>query len=290
MKQTFDLLKTTLSDFSNDRCPQMAAALSYYTVFALPPLLILILALVGVFVDPQDLHGRIVAEMRALVGTEGARLISGIITGANRPGQGIMAVTGVVALLLGATGAFTQLQEALNTAWEVKPDPGQGGIKSFLGKRVLSFGMVLVVAFLLLVSFVISALVSAFGDVVVGILGGTGEMIAQTVQIVIGFGVAWLLFAALFKFLPDAVISWRDVRLGALVTALLFTVGRFAIGFYLGRSEATNAFGAAAALAVLLVWIYYAAIILLLGAEFTQVWARRHNREIEPEPGAVRIA
>jgi membrane protein len=290
MKQTFDLLKTTLSDFSNDRCPQMAAALSYYTVFALPPLLILILALVGVFVDPQDLHGRIVAEMRALVGTEGARLISGIITDANRPGQGIMAVTGVVALLLGATGAFTQLQEALNTAWEVKPDPRQGGIKSFLGKRVLSFGMVLVVAFLLLVSFVISALVSAFGDVVVGILGGTGEMIAQTVQIVIGFGVAWLLFAALFKFLPDAVISWRDVRLGALVTALLFTVGRFAIGFYLGRSEATNAFGAAAALAVLWVWIYYAAIILLLGAEFTQVWARRHNREIEPEPGAVRIA
>jgi membrane protein len=290
MKQTFDLLKTTLSDFSNDRCPQMAAALSYYTVFALPPLLILILALVGVFVDPQDLHGRIVAEMRALVGTEGARLISGIITDANRPGQGIMAVTGVVALLLGATGAFTQLQEALNTAWEVKPDPRQGGIKSFLGKRVLSFGMVLVVAFLLLVSFVISALVSAFGDVVVGILGGAGEMIAQTVQIVIGFGVAWLLFAALFKFLPDAVISWRDVRLGALVTALLFTVGRFAIGFYLGRSEATNAFGAAAALAVLLVWIYYAAIILLLGAEFTQVWARRHNREIEPEPGAVRIA
>jgi membrane protein len=290
MKQTFDLLKTTLSDFSNDRCPQMAAALSYYTVFALPPLLILILALVGVFVDPQDLHGRIVAEMRALVGTEGARLISGIITDANRPGQGIMAVTGVVALLLGATGVFTQLQEALNTAWEVKPDPRQGGIKSFLGKRVLSFGMVLVVAFLLLVSFVISALVSAFGDVVVGILGGTGEMIAQTVQIVIGFGVAWLLFAALFKFLPDAVISWRDVRLGALVTALLFTVGRFAIGFYLGRSEATNAFGAAAALAVLLVWIYYAAIILLLGAEFTQVWARRHNREIEPEPGAVRIA
>lgn len=289
MKQAFDLLKATLSDFSNDRCPQMAAALSYYTVFSLPPLLILILALVGVFVDPQDLHGRIVAEMQSLVGTEGARLISGIITDANRPGKGIMAVAGGVALLLGATGAFAQLQEALNAAWQVKPDPEQGGIKSFLGKRVLSFGMILVIAFLLLVSFVISALVSAFGSAVAGALGDAGELIAQAAQIVVGFGVAWLLFAAIFKFLPDALISWRDVRLGALVTALLFTIGRFAIGVYLGRSEATDAFGATAALAILFVWIYYAAIIVLVGAEFTQVWARRHHREIKPEPGAIRI-
>jgi membrane protein len=289
MGQTFDLVKATLSHFSRDRCPQMAAALSYYTVFSLPPLLILILALVGVFVDPQDLRGRIVAEMQALLGSDGARLISGIITDANRPGTGIMAVAGVVALLLSATGAFTQLQEALNTAWGVKPDPAQGGIKSFLIKRVLSFGMILVIAFLLLVSFVVSALVSAFGAVLADAVGGTGELIAQAVQIVVGFAIAWLLFAAMFKFLPDAVISWRDVRLGALVTALLFTVGRFGIGFYLGRSDATDAFGATAALAVLFVWIYYAAIILLVGAEFTQVWARRHNREIEAEPGAVRI-
>ena len=288
MWQAFDLAKATFRDFNEDRCPQMAAALSYYTVFSLPPLLILLLALFGVFVDPADMRGRIVREMEALLGADGGKLIDVIITQANRPGTGVMAVIGVVALLLGATGAFLQLQQALNTAWEVRPDPKQGGIKAFIQKRLLSFGMILVVAFLLLVSFVVAALVSAFGDLLRAWWGSGAAVIAQLVQVAAGLAVTWLLFALMFKFLPDARISWRDVRFGALVTAVLFTVGRFAIGLYLGRSESANAFGAAAALAVLLVWIYYAANIVLLGAEFTQVWVRQQGRRLQPEPGAVR--
>lgn len=289
MSKVIGILKETFGNFLNDKCPQMAASLSYATVFALPPLLVLILASVGLFVDPQDFQGRIVTEMRSLLGTEGAEVIGDIIAGANRPGRGGMAIASVIMLLVGATGAFVQLQGALNTTWRVKPDPKQGGIKAFIGKRMLSFGMILVIGFMLLISFVVAALVTAFGDVLKNYLGGAGEIIAQVTQIVLGLAVTWALFAAMFKLLPDAGIAWRDVRTGALVTALLFTIGRVGIGLYLGHRATASAFGAAAALAVLLIWIYYAAMILLLGAEFTRAWATAHGRTIEPEDGAVRI-
>jgi membrane protein len=289
MKKLFGMAKETFSHFLNDNCPQMAASLSYATVFALPPLLVLLLAGVGVFVDPQDLQGRIVTEMEALLGADGARTIGEIITASNQPGRGAMAIASIVMLLVGATGAFVQLQDALNTTWRVKPDPKKGGIKAFIGKRMMSFGMIFVIGFLLLISFVVAALVTAFADVIVRSMGDAGVIIAQAIQIVLGFVVAWGLFAALFKVLPDAEISWKDVRMGAFVTALVFSIGRVAIGFYLGHSKTASAFGAAAALAVLLIWIYYAAVIVLLGAEFTRVWATHHGRAIEPEEGAVRI-
>lgn len=289
MKKALDIAKETFSGFMEDKCPRMAAALSYATIFALPPLLLVLLYLLGLFVDPDQFRGRIVAETAKLVGPDGANMISTIITQANRPGGGVMAVVGILMLLVGATGAFVQLQDALNTAWEVKPDPDAGGIKVFIGKRVMSFGMILAVGFLLLVSFVVAAAVSAMGDVARDYLGGAGEIVAQVGQFVVGLAITWLLFALIFKVLPDAKISWKDVRVGALVTALLFGIGRFAIGFYLGKSASLDAFGTAAALAVLLIWIYYAAMIVLLGAEFTQVWVRRHGREIQPEEGAVKF-
>jgi membrane protein len=288
MKQVIGIIKDTFRDFSDDKCPRMAAALSYYTVFSLPPLLLLILAIIGFFVDPADAQGHFMDQLTGLVGPQGGEAMRTMVEQANHPKGGIMAVVGIVTLLLGATGAFTQLQDALNTAWEVKPDPKAGGIKPFIAKRLLSFGMILVIAFMLLVSFVISALISAFGDVLNNYLGGAGATIVQVLQIVIGLAVTWLLFAVMFKVLPDAKIAWKDVWVGALVTALLFTVGRFLIGLYLGKSESANAFGAAAALAIIFVWIYYAAIILFLGAEFTQVWVKRHGRVIEPEGGAVK--
>ena len=289
MKQALTITKETFKDFSDDRCPQMAAALSYYTVFSLPPLLLLILAIVGFFVDPADAQGRFMDQIAGLVGPQGADAMRTMVEQANQPKGGIMAVVGIATLILGATGAFTQLQEALNTAWEVKPDPRQGGLKKFLTKRVLSFGMVLVIAFMLLVSFVVSAAVAAFGDLLNNYLGSGGEVIGQVVQIVVGLLVVWGLFAVMFKVLPDAKIGWKDVWVGAFVTAVLFTVGRFAIGLYLGHSNSANAFGAAAALAIIFIWIYYAAIILFLGAEFTQVWVKRHGRTIEPEEGAIKI-
>ena len=289
MKMGFGMVKETFSHFMNDKCPQMAASLSYATVFALPPLLVLVLAGVGLFVDPQDFQGRIVTEMQGLLGKDGAQMIGDIITASKAPGRGGMAIASIVMLMVGATGAFVQLQDALNTTWRVKPDPKQGGLKAFIGKRVLSFGMIFLIGFLLLISFVVAALVTAFADVLERNLGSFGAIIAQVTQIVLGLAIAWALFGALFKVLPDAEISWKDVRTGALVTALLFTVGRVGIGLYLGHSQTASAFGAAAALAVLLIWIYYAAMILLLGAEFTRVWATSHGRAIEPEEGAVHI-
>jgi membrane protein len=289
MKQAIGIVKDTFRDFSDDKCSRMAAALSYYTVFSLPPLLLLILAIIGFFVDPADAQGRFMDQITGLVGPQGGEAMRTMIEQANHPRGGIMAVVGVATLLLGATGAFAQLQDALNTAWEVRPDPQQGGIRQFLTKRLLSFSMILVIAFMLLVSFVISALISAFGDILNNYLGGAGEVIGHAVQLIIGLAVAWLLFAVMFKVLPDARIGWKDVWVGALVTAVLFTIGRFLIGLYLGKSESANAFGAAAALAIIFVWIYYAANILFLGAEFTQVWVRRQGRRIEPEPGAVKL-
>jgi membrane protein len=289
MAKALDLLKSTFKDFSADKCPTYAAALSYATVFALPPLLMLVFAIVGMFVDPADFRGRVVTEIQKLVGAQGAQMIGQIIQGAHAPGKGVMAILGIIMLVVGATGAFVALQDALNTAWGVKPDPKQGGVKAFIKKRIFSFGMIFVIGFMLLISFVMAAVIAAAGDMLRGSMGGAGELIAQAVQIVFGLLVTWALFAAIFKVLPDAKISWRDVRVGALVTAILFTLGRVGIVFYIAHSKTASTFGAASALAVLLIWIYYAALILLMGAEFTQIWATQHGRDIEPEEGAVRI-
>ena len=192
--------------------------------------------------------------------------------------------------MLGASGAFGQLQAALNRAWEVAPDPEQGGLKAFLLKRVFSFGMILSVAFLLLVSLVLSAALSAFGGALAGMLPeGVSATLLQVLNQVVSFAVIAGLFAAIFKVLPDATVAWRDVWVGAAVTAVLFVVGKFVIGYYLGRSNPGEAFGAAGSLAVMFVWIYYSSMILLLGAEFTQAWAEARGSGIAPERGAVRV-
>ena len=178
---------------------------------------------------------------------------------------------GVAALLVGATGAFLQLQASLNKAWEVKPDPKQGGIKQFIRKRLFSFGMILVIAFLLLVSLVVSALISALGHMLQSLLpGGVSEVLLYLVDLVVSLAVITSVFATMFKVLPDAEIAWKDVWPGAVVTAVLFVLGKFLIGFYLGRSNPGEAFGAAGALALILAWIYYSSLILLFGAEFTE--------------------
>jgi membrane protein len=195
-----------------------------------------------------------------------------------------------LALILGASGAFGQLQAALNRAWEVAPDPQQGGLKAFLLKRVFSFGMILSVAFLLLVSLVVSASLSAFGDALGGMLpDGVSATLLQVLNQVVSVAAVTVLFAAIFKVLPDARVALRDIWVGAAVTAVLFVVGKFLIGFYLGRSNPGEAFGAAGSLALMLVWIYYSSMILLFGAEFTQAWAEARGGGIAPERGAVRV-
>ena len=288
----FAIFKQSVRDFIDDDAPTMAAALSYYTVFSLPPLLVLLLTLLGAVLDPQDIQGTVETQIRGLMGPEGSNQIRTIIANAERPGSGslITTVLGLVALVLGATGVFGQLQAALNRAWEVGPDPEQGGFKSFVMKRVFSLGMVVALAFVLLVSLVLSAALTAFGDSLAGYLPeGLSEPVLQAINFALSFGVITLLFASMYKVLPDATIAWRDVWVGAAFTALLFTIGKFLLGLYLGRSNPGEAFGAAGALALMLVWIYYSSMIVLLGAEFTQVWAERRGSGIVPEKGAVRV-
>lgn len=289
---TVALLKRTASEFVNDECPRMAAALSYYTVFSLPALLVLILLVAGAVWDPEDVRGQLAAQIDAVMGPATAEQVRAILDQSEQPGAGrpLAAILGIGALLFGATGAFIELQAALNRAWNVGPDPEQGGIRNFITKRLLSIGMVLSIAFLLLVSLVLSAVLAAFGDVFTTMLPGE---VSEALLVALNFGVSLLvitlLFAAMFKVLPDAQIAWRDVWVGALVTTVLFLVGKFLIGLYLGQTNPGEAYGAAGSLAILLVWIYYSAMILLIGAEFTQVWANDRGRGVEPQEGAVRV-
>lgn len=287
------MLKQTFSEFSEDDCMSMAAALAYYTIFSLPPLLLLIITLAGFFFSPDQVQQTIQEQAGGLIGPEGAQQVQTMVANASDSVQagGIFAlVLSIGGLLFGATGAFAQLQHTLNRAWEIEPDPEESGIMSFLSKRLLSLGMILVIAFLLLVSLVLSAAISALsGQLTEFLPGGVGEYVLFVVNAGVSLLVITLLFAAIFKVIPDARIAWRDVWAGAFVTALLFVIGQFLIGLYLGQSNPGEAFGAAGSLALILVWVYYSAIILFLGAEFTQVYARRKGSGIEPEEGAVRV-
>ncbi|HEX5581339.1 MAG TPA: YihY/virulence factor BrkB family protein [Gemmatimonadaceae bacterium] len=286
------ILKRTWDEFNADDCMQQAAALAYYTAFSLPPLLMLLLLIAGAVWDPADVQGAIERQISTFMGPAGAAQVRSILANVEQPGTGgaVGTAASVGALVFGATGAFVQLQSSLNRAWEVKPDPRQGGVKNFLLKRLFSFGMVLAVAFLLIVSLVLSALLSAFGDLLGRMLPeGFSATVLQLINLGLSVVVFSAIFATMFKVLPDAVVGWRDVIVGALVTTLLFAIGRFIISFYLGRSDPGSAYGAAGSLVIILVWIYYSAIILLIGAEYTQAWAEAHGRKIEPEPGAVRV-
>ena len=288
-KQALGLAKDTFKEFVNDDATWMAAALSYFTVFALAPLLVILLQVASLIWDATQVRDALTGQFQAVMGQEVARQVQTMMMSAQQQttsGTGIRLVLGIAGLVFGATGAFVSLQQALNRAWEVQPDPKRGGIKNFITKRFLSLGMVLGIAFLILVSLALTAALSAAGQ---ALFGGFGETVGQALNFALSFVVIALLFAAIFKVLPDAKIDWRDVWVGAVATAIFFVVGKFLIGLYIGQSNPGSAFGAAGALAVLLVWIYYAALIVLLGAEFTQAWMKVHGRDIVPEQGAVRV-
>jgi membrane protein len=286
------IVKDSAKDFIDDDCMDAAAALSYYTIFSLPALLVLILTIIGAVMSPSDVRGGLEGQLESLMGPSAGEQVRTIIQQAEqKPHSGLIAtILGVVGLLLGATGAAGQLQKALNRTWNVEPDPSQGGLKNFLTKRIFSLGMILVVAFFLLVSLVVSAALTGMGDRLDSVLpAGLSGLFLEVLNMVISLAVITLLFGALFKVMPDAKISWRSVWVGAAVTALLFVIGKFLIGFYLGQSNPGQAYGAAGSLAVLLLWVYYSSLILLFGAEFTETWAERRGKGIEPEPGAVRV-
>ncbi len=282
------LATTTVQEVTDDDVPTLAAAIAYYTVFSLPPLLVLLVAIAGAVLGPDEVARALTKQAGSAVGGGASDAVRSMIDNASSLGSGIGAkLAGIAALLFGATGAFSQLQKALNRAWEVEEASEGGGLLSVLLKRVLSFGMVLTIAFLLLVSLALSAVLTALGDAASSVAGdGAAGALVQVLNLVVSFGVTAALFAVLFRVLPDAEVAWRDVWVGALVTAVLFTIGKAAIGLYLGTADPGSAFGAAGSLALLLVWIYYSALIVLVGAEFTQAWAEQAGEGIEPEePG-----
>ncbi len=279
------LLKETVDDFFEDGCPMHAAALSYYTIFSLPPMLALLIMLAGFIWEPAQIQGAIESQVRDLVGSNGAAQVKAMLEHRDGTGgNGLLTTTvGIGLLIFGATGSFLQLQTALNRAWEVEPIPGKGRIRDFITKRLFSFGLILGIFFLLLVSLVVTAGLSALSQQFAGDLS---ETLLLALNAVIAFGVITVLFAAMFKVMPDAEMDLRDVWVGAFATALLFMIGKFALGYYLGRSDPGSAFGAAGSLAVILIWIYYASWTVLFGAEFTQAWVERYGNGIRPEKGA----
>jgi membrane protein len=284
--QIKDLLVETFNDWNEDKAPRLAAALSYYTIFSLAPLLIIVISIAGLVFGQDAARGEVIAQVSSFMGEEGAEAISGLLEASNRPTTGtIAAIIGFVTLLFGAAGVFSQLKDALNTIWEVAPKPNQG-VWGFIRGNLLSFSMVLGIGFLLLVSLLISTVISAAGK----FLGGDaieGSIIWGIVNFLIQGLITFGLFALIFRELPDAEITWRDVFLGAAFTALLFAIGRFAISFYLAQTATGSTFGAAGSLVVILVWVYLSAQILFFGAEFTQVYARRYGSRIRPAANAV---
>jgi membrane protein len=288
-KQLWSIVKQVASEWSEDKISRLAAALAYYAAFSLAPILVIVLAIAGLVVDKTTAQDEILAQMNGLMGAEGAGAVETLLENSAQSEQQSLwaAVLGIATLIFGATGVFVQLQDALNTIWEVEPKPGLG-FGAMIRTRFLSFTMVLVIGFLLLISLVVSAGLSAMGNYVGGLLPDY-ELLWQVVNFVVSFAVITLLFAMIFKFLPDVEIAWRDVWMGAVVTTVLFLIGKYLIGLYLGRSAVGSTFGAAGSFAILLLWVYYSAQILLIGAEFTQVYANRYGTDIRPAEHAVPV-
>jgi membrane protein len=287
-RETLELFKDTFSNWNKDHAPRLGAALAYYTVFSLGPLLIIVIAIAGLVFGAEAAQGQIVGQMQGLVGEQGAVFIQAAIESASQPRSSVIAsVIGIVTLLLGALGVFAQLQDALNVIWDVTPKPDRGW-RGLIEDRLLSFSMILVVGFLLLVSLLASTALAAFFKYVGGVVPMTA-VVAEGVNFFVSFAVITLLFALIFKYLPDARIAWSNVWIGAAMTALLFTIGKVILGIYLGNSAVSSAYGAAGSLVVVLVWVYYSAQILFFGAEFTKVYANRYGAGIIPAPNAVRV-
>lgn len=272
MRKAAGLFKQTFIEFNEDKVPRLGAALAYYTIFSVGPLLLIAMAIAGLIFGQEAARGQLAGELGKVFGPEMAKSLEQMVEAAAKPDSGTLAtIIGVVTLLIGASGVFGQLKDALNTIWNVEPRKGSG-LRSFVMGRFLSMAMVLGIGFLLLVTLVIDTFISAAGGYLERMIGG--EAVMQAIQLIISFAVATVLFAAIFRILPDLKIAWRDVWLGALFTSLLFVLGKWGLAVYLGKAAPGSAYGAAGSLVILLIWVYWSAQIMLLGAEFTQVYAR----------------
>ena len=271
----------------DDDVPRLGASLAYYTLFAIAPVLLVATAIAGMVFGAEAVRGEVVGQLDQLIGREGARAVQSLLEGANQRQSGIVAtVVGSVAFLVAATGAFLELQAALNTIWRVKPNPAVN-LRAFVFDRLRSFGLVVAIGFLLMVSLAVTAALAAFGGWLSGRSPGI-PLVWSGVTVLVSLVVTAALFALLYRVLPDVRLRWRDVSVGAVVTAVLFTVGQQFIGLYLGRSSVASSYGATGSVMILLLWVYYSCQILLLGAEFTRAYALRHGARPAPEPFAQR--
>ena len=274
------LLKLAYQGWTEDNASRLAAALAYYTIFSLAPLLVIVIAVTGLIWDRGAVRAQILSQVQSLVGAEGAEFVASLMTSTGSPGEGILALgIGILTLLFGALGVFNELHTSLNIIWNIKVEKPKGflqSLKKLLRDRLLSFTMILGIGFVLLVSLVVTAGLAAAQETL-GDAFPIPEFVLQLLNLVISLGVITVLFALIFKFLPDVRIAWREVWMGAFVTSLLFSLGKTLIGLYLGNSAVGSTFGAAGSLVLLLLWIYYSAQILFFGAEFTQVYARRYG-------------
>jgi membrane protein len=287
IKYYWGLLMEIINKWSDDKAPKLGAALSYYTVFSLAPLLVIAIGVAGIFFGSDAVQGRIVGEIQSLVGKDGAVLIQDAIKKSSYAQSGIIAtIISLVTLLITGSAAFIELQDSLNIIWQVTAKPGRA-IKEFIRTRLLSFAMIVAIGFLLMVSLVVTTAIKIVTDYFGNIMSFP-PFILQVVNIVISLFVISILFGLIYKVLPDVKLSWKDVRVGAIVTAVLFVIGKDLIGLYLGSSSVSTTFGAAGALALLLVWIYYSSQILFLGAEFTYVYAAKFGSGVKPDDHAVK--
>lgn len=276
----YQLAKQSVSAWIDDYAPSMGAAISYYTVFSIAPLLIIVIAVAGFVWGREAVQGEIVGQLTGLIGKEGATGIQALIESANQPTQGVVAtVISTLVLIVGATTVFAELQSALDRIWQVPQVPKASGIWATLRTRLLSLGFILGLGFLMLVSLVSSAGIAALGGWAKGLLPGWAALL-YVINLVFSVGFTTVLFAMIFKLMPQAQVSWRDVWVGAGVTAVLFEIGKMLISLYIGKSSVTSSFAAAGSLVVLLIWVYYSAQIFLLGAEFTWVYANSHGSRV----------
>lgn len=281
-------LKEIVSNWGVHRCSAQSAALAFYTIFSLAPILVVVIALAGMFFGEEAVRGQIFSEFQGLMGRDSALLIQDVLKSAARPSSGSLpAVIGVVTLLLGATAVFGQLQDALNTVWAVAPKPG-AALTTLLRKRLHSFALVVGLGFLLLVSLVLSAALSGFSSYLERVFAFPVDLL-EIANFVVSFVAITLLFAMMYRILPDVRLAWRDVWLGSILTSLLFMVGKTLISLYLGRTSVASAYGAAGSLVVILLWVYYSSLIFFFGAELTRVHSRQFRTLRQPEEGAVRV-
>lgn len=285
-KDIFSLFKTSVSEFLDNESLRLAAALAFNAIFSIPPLLIIIIKAAGFFFGEKAVSGELSNQISSAIGPQAAKEIETIIQNATLSESGWALWVGIGTLIFAGTTFFVTLQQSLNAVWNLKVKP-ENGILRMAKERLSSFGIILSIAFLMLISLVLSTAVAILSDIISNMLPGVGAWVIRIIDFIVSVGLISLLFALIFKYLPDGIIRWKDTLIGAVVTALLFGLGKFLISWYIGTSDPGSAYGAAGSIIIILVWIYYSSMIVFFGAEFTQQYAERYGQHIRPKPHAV---